>query len=106
MATYGISGIWKDENDVITHYAIHTREDKSNSYSRAEKVSKARAIGLAEGRGNTLFTWDWSYETAGFTIGQRVEVVSKRSGKYLRSNADDSLTDNLGHLLDFDWISQ
>jgi hypothetical protein len=34
-----------------------------------------------------------------------VEVIKGSTGKYLRSNPDNSLTDNLEHLIDYDWIS-
>lgn len=103
MAQFRISGVWKDSKDVITHYAFHTVGD--NSTSRAVKVSKARAIELLETRGNVATTWIWNYNRAQWTLGENVTVVNGSSGKYLRSNPDNQLTDNLAHLIDFDWIA-
>lgn len=102
MADYRISGVWKDANNVITHYAFHTVGE--SSISRASKITKAQAIVRVEASGNTTYTWVWNYLHGSWDIGERVHVVDATSGKYLRSNADRKVTDNLGHLIDFDWI--
>jgi len=102
MATYRISGVWKNENNVITHYAFHTVG--TSSTSRAVKKSKADAILLLEKNDNNATTWTWNYETALWDIGEKVIVVQGRNSKYLRSNPDKTKTDNLGHLIDYDWI--
>lgn len=103
MAVYRITGVWKDSNNVITHYAFHTVSE--NSSSRASKKTKAQAISLLETFGNSATTWIWNYKNAGWSIGETVEVVNDRVGKYLRSNRDDKLTNNLEHLIDYDWIA-
>ena len=103
MAKYRISGVWKDSNNIITAYAFHTIGE--NSVGRAIKKTKAQAITLIETSGNSATTWIWNYSTAKWNIGETVHVVNGSNGKYLRSNADNKLTDNLGHLIDFDWIA-
>jgi len=103
MASYKISGVWKDSNNVITHYALHTVGEKS--ISRAAKKTKAQAIELLETKGNSAITWVWSYLNCKFDNGETVQVINGSNGKYLRSNADNKLTDNLDHLIDFDWIA-
>ena len=103
MALYRISGVWKDANNVITNYAFHTVGE--SSVSRAIKKSKAQAIELLETRSNTATTWEWNYTQAKWNVGENVEVVNGINGKYLRSDPDNKLTDNLGHLIDFDWIA-
>lgn len=103
MAHYRISGVWKNSNDVITHYAFHTVGEKA--VSRASKKSKADAIALLEGYGNSAETWMWNYESAKWKRGENVEVVNGRNGKYLRTDPDTTKTDNLAHLIDFDWIA-
>jgi hypothetical protein len=103
MAVYRISGVWKDPNNVITHYAFHTVGNGSTS--RAEKKSKVQAVAILETYGNSATTWVWSYTLARWTVGETVQVVNGANGKYLRSNPDNKLTDNLGHLIDFDWIA-
>lgn len=102
MAVYRISGIWKNNSNVITHYAFH--EVGANSISRAMKQSKAQAIALLESVGNSASTWIWNYDQARWNVGENVQVVNGGNGKFLRSNPDNELTDNLGHLIDFDWI--
>lgn len=102
MAKYKISGIWKDANNVITHYALHA--ENPNGTLRASKTPKATAISLLEARGNSAVTLIWNYSRAGWDVGERVQVVNGPNGKFLRSNPDNALTDNLGHLVDFDWI--
>jgi hypothetical protein len=102
MPLFRISGVWKNQNDVITHYAFHTVS--GHSASRATKTPKPQAIALLEVPGNSATTWIWNYNLAGWNVGEQVQVVNGQHGKYLRSNPDNQLTDNLGHLIDYDWI--
>jgi hypothetical protein len=103
MADYRISGVWKDKNKVITHYAVHTVGEKSTS--RAVKKTKNQAIALVETSGTTVKTWVWNYTKSHWTIGEDIHVVNGTNGKYLRSDKDKKITDNLDHLIDFDWIA-
>ena len=102
MAIFRISGVWKNENGVITHYAFHTKTQ--TGHTRAEKKSKAQAIALLETPGNTATTWMWNYKTSTWNIGEPVQVVNGANGKFLRSYPDNQVSDNLAHLIDFDWI--
>lgn len=102
MAKHKISGIWKGENNVITHYALHA--ENANSTLKAAKTSKANTISLLETSENSAVTLVWNYSRAGWDVGENVEVVNGPDGKFLRSNPGNRLTDNLGHLIDFDWI--
>ena len=104
MAKFRISGIWKDNDNVITHYAFHTIGE--STISRANKVTKVEAIRLLETGGNSATTWIWNYKQSSWNVGEDVEVVNGSYGKYLRSDPNDKITDNLGHLIDFDWISR
>ena len=96
MATYGISGVWKDSNNVIIAYAFHT-----DSTSRAVKRTKAEAIKLLEAPRNSAVTWIWDYATVRWKIGEKVKVDTRGNVKYLRSDPDNTLKDNLGHLIDY-----
>ena len=102
MAQYRISGVWKDEKGTITHYAFHTKTDKG--YTRSKKLSKSEAVTLLSSLGNTAMTWLWNYRTSFWMDGENVEVVNGSTGKYLRSNPDNTTTDNLAHLIDYDWL--
>jgi len=101
MAVYKISGIWKDDN-VITHYGVHTVSN--NGTSRVVKTSKADAIALVDNSANIVYTWVWNYSRATWVNGEQVHVVGNHPNKYLRSNPDNRLTDNLGHLINLDWF--
>jgi len=105
MAKYRISGVWKESSNGISHYAIH-EVTQANDYivSKPVKTSKADAIKLLETKGNTATTLVWNYVQAGWYIGETVEIVGTGSAKYLRSNPDKSITDNLGHLPNFSLI--
>ena len=103
MAQYRISGIWKNDDNVITHYAFHTIL-ADGRITRASKTTKADAIKIVEATGNTVITWLWDYSKAFWKNGETVHVVNAPTGKYLRSNRDSRLTDNLNHLINFDWI--
>ena len=101
MANYKISGVWKDANNVISYYAFH--EVGAQSTSRGVKTSKVDAVRLLSQAGNSAVTWIWDYSTAFWKNGEQVTVVN---GSYLRSNPDNKLTDNLAHLIDYDWLQQ
>ncbi|WPO81626.1 DUF3892 domain-containing protein [Chryseobacterium sp. JJR-5R] len=103
MAEYRISGVWKDSSGIITHYAFHTVND--SSISRAIKKTKDEAIRLLDMSGNSATTWIWNYNNCCWNIGESVNVVNGTNGKYLRSNPDKKETNNLDHLVDFDWIA-
>ncbi len=103
MAEIRISGVWKDGNGVITHYAFHTHV-KDTIWSRAVKTSKVDAIKQIEETGNKAVTWVWNYTTSAFNVQEEVTVVNGSNGKYLRSNPDRKVTDNLAHLINYDWI--
>lgn len=103
MAKYRISVVWKNSRNVITHYAFHTVGETSTS--RASKKSKQDAVKLLEISGNSAVTWTWNYLSSNWKIGENVEVINGSNGKYLRSNPDNTETDNLAHLIDFDWIA-
>lgn len=102
MAEYRISGVWKNSEKVITHYAFHEVHEKTTT--RVIKKSKSQAIELLETKGNIAKTWLWNYSKSYWMDGESVSVVNGINGKYLRSNPDNKLTDNLEHLIDFDWI--
>jgi hypothetical protein len=103
MAKYRISGVWKDARSVITHYAFHTVTDEGTT--SATKKTKTEVIALLEVNGNSAVTWLWNYSSSAWKIGETVQVINGSTGKYLRSNPDSKLTDNLAHLIDFDWIA-
>lgn len=102
MTKFRISGVWKNSNNVITAYSFHTVEETGTS--RAKKTPKTEAIALLEKAGNTATTWMWNYLEGRWKVGENVTVVNGSTGKFLRSNPDNKLTDNLAHLIDFDWI--
>lgn len=103
MATYRISGVWKDSIGVITHYCFHTVNQTSNS--RGIKIKKSEAIAILETNGNNATTWTWNYKNNFWSIGENVEVVGYGSNKYLRSNPNNKETDNLANLINYDWLS-
>ena len=100
MATYRITGIWKSDN-VISHYAIHSVSLEGTS--RLVRKTKAQVIKLVED-GNTVTTWVWNYKTCAWNVGENVHVVGTGANRYLRSNPDNRITDNLAHLLNMDWF--
>ena len=103
MARYRVSGVWKEESGVITYYAFHTV--RTDGVSKGVKTAKAEAVRLLETAGNSAETRMWNYATAKWRVGEKIEVVNGRNGKYLRTDPDNSLTDNLGHLIDYSALS-
>jgi len=107
MAEYRISGVWKNDNGVITHYAVHerVRNAANNGYiiRHALKRTKAQTVALLDGTGNTAKTYIWNYQTASWSAGADVVVVNGNP-KFLRTIHDGSVKDNLSHLPDYGYI--
>ena len=84
MASYRISGVWKDSNDKITHYAFHLIE--KNSISRMQKKTKTEAVALLEINGNSATTWVWNYRFSNWNIGEDVhqKIEHRRTRAVLR----------------------
>jgi hypothetical protein len=99
MANFKISGVWKNTEGAITHYAIH-RVDPT-SIDRGRKTSKVDAVRLLSIPGHTAITWLWDYPGAYWKDGAKVEVVN---GQFLRTVHDGTVSDNLAHLIDYDWL--
>jgi hypothetical protein len=101
MAKYKISGIWKDSNETITHYALH--EIRENDTTLGVKTLKADAVKILSQPGNEAVTWMWNYTTSNWQNGAKVEVVSN---SFLRTVHDNKVVDNLAHLIDYDWLAR
>lgn len=99
MADYLISGIWKDSEGTITHYAIHKTATK-----RARKYTKAEAVELLEKESNSATTWLWNYDKKNWDLGEEVTVVEIKKEKFLRTKHNDKTIDNLAQLIDYDWL--
>lgn len=106
MAEYRISGIWTDAKGVITHYALHQRFKTENGHAinQAVKTSKADAIKLVEDKAITVKTYIWNYKLRRWQAGEDVHVAGSGNSKYLRSNHDNTVQDNLLHLIDYSYI--
>ena len=103
MTKYRISGVWKNSNNEITHYAFHTVGKEITS--RAYKKTKAQAIKLLETKGNSATTWVWNSYMGYWKIDEDVTVLQGDNGKYLQSNPKNTLSNNLAHLIDYDWLA-
>ena len=104
MAKYRISGIWKNTSGTITHYGFHTVNETENTATRVEKVTKEKAVERLENYNSKATTWIWNYSLSRWSIGENVEVVNGTNEKYLRSNPDKKETNNLEHLINYDWL--
>ena len=106
MADFRISGIWKNAQGVITHYAVHTRTvNPAGGYliSNAEKMSKADAVALLQKPVNSAKTYLWNYARAQWIAGEDIHVVNGNP-PFLRTNHDGTQRDNLLHLIDYGYV--
>lgn len=106
MANYAISGVWKDDAGVITHYAVHELNDEKDSADTAKKMTKATAIKLAENSQNSVVTIIWNYTNESWGVGTVVNVIGAGVDKYLRTKQDNTVRDNLAHLIDYGAITE
>ncbi|RTY78581.1 DUF3892 domain-containing protein [Flavobacterium sp. LS1P28] len=107
MSEYRISGIWKNSQEVITHYAVHirTRNQAGNGYEigRAAKMTKADAVVLLQNPANSAKTFLWNYARTQWVAGEEVHVVNGNPS-FLRTNHDGTLKDNLLHLINYGYV--
>lgn len=102
MADYRISGFWRyNDGNGITHYAIH--RGTVGSLQIATKVTKVDAIALVRDTRNNVKTILWDYLNGVWKEGEIVEATAGRDG-YLRTNPNNTVKDNLGHLINYGWI--
>ncbi|WP_312765326.1 DUF3892 domain-containing protein [Epilithonimonas sp.] len=106
MSEFRITGIWKNKDGVITHYAIHERtknSDGSFTLGYAKKVEKDDAVDLLLLKGNSAKTYLWNYSTSSWLSGADVHVIEGEP-LYLRTEADSTEKDNLSHLINYGFI--
>lgn len=90
-----ISGVWKDNNETISHVLMH-KVNTDNSFLSGVKVSSETAIGFLK-RGNVIYTVNWKYP--GWYIGAEVTYVSQHGREFLRSIHNGVKEDNLDNLI-------
>jgi len=105
MANYAISGVWKDSNNVITHYAIHTVNMSANSFERATKYTKTEAVNLLDNSLNSARTLVWNYSTERWNWGTDIDVVGSGTNRYLRTIQDSTERNNLAHLINYEGVA-
>lgn len=105
MANYAISGVWKNSDGVITHYAIHVHNIINNTIGLATKTAKPQAVTLLDTPGNSGITILWNYNNHSWDEGTRIDVVGNYPNKYLRTYHDGTVRDNLAHLINYGMIT-
>lgn len=96
MATYYISGVWFTENNTITHVNLHP--SSNNNLGKGTKTVESTVISLIENK-HVVRTVTWNYTTAKWREGADVKVVELNGKKYLRSQKDSTVRDNLDNLI-------
>lgn len=107
MPIFRISGIWTNNQGIITHYAVHKRRKKDDGtfvLMKAEKMDKKATIALLNTPGNSATTYMWNYKNAKWDIGEHIHIVHDNL-PYLRTDPDSTRTDNLLHLIDYSWVA-
>jgi len=100
MSDYIISGTWKNESGAITHYTVQSIAP-SGLTSTSIKISKPDLIELLLHPDNSAQTLLWDYKDSKWKITENIHVVKGMGEKYLRTNPDESATNNLSHLIDY-----
>ncbi|MDI1256735.1 MAG: DUF3892 domain-containing protein [Flavobacterium sp.] len=93
-----ITGVTKN-NGIITDYGFHRLNATHDKFYPLRMKTKAEAIRLVQNQANSAFTGTWDYQSAQWVKGEKVRVIGIGSNAYLKSDPDDEITDNLGHLI-------
>ena len=95
MAHYFISGIWGNPiQQVLLHETSNNGQNFQNGFIRTRQyiVDLLRA-------GHTAQTLRWSYATGSWQIGANVEVIIIDRVAYLRTDGNNTKSDNLDNSL-------
>jgi len=98
MATYYVSGVWKNVNNVITHLYVHPVN--GTTLLHGVKNTEAEVINLIN-NGHVLNTMRWNYQTAQWAMGAKIIVVVDRSSSrsFVRTVPDAQVIDNLDNII-------
>ncbi|MBN8623687.1 MAG: DUF3892 domain-containing protein [Flavobacteriales bacterium] len=105
MTHYAISGVWKDSNGTITHYAVHDVDVEKNTFFKAKKYSKVQAVNLLDNSSTSARTLLWNYADECWKWGTYIDVVGTSPNKYLRTRHDGTERNNLAHLINYGWVA-
>lgn len=97
MATYYATAVWFEDvnQENISHVFLHIM--MNNTVYLGTKFSKNDVIKLLSQ--NEIYTAEWDYKTSSWHQGSKISIVHGTSKSFLRSDADKTVKDNLGHLL-------
>ncbi len=95
---YHVSGVWKDDRDVITHLNVHPVNIHENTFGTGAIRTVREAIRMLD-QNDRISTMVWDYQRATWTVGAAVQVVGSGEHRYLRTVAGNGLSDNLDNLV-------
>ncbi len=96
MASYFVTGVWKDANKVITEIFLHS-VNSNGSFGKGQKTTVADGVRLIES-GSSLKTMRWDYKIPGWVVCEPILVIHQ-NGKFLRTKADAKVEDNLDNMI-------
>ena len=88
----------------ITHFSIVSVND-NGTLSIGNLFTKEKAIELIKG-GNKMFTYKWNYVSSGFEKGEEVKIFPENGIDYLRTTANNTVTDNLQNLINYEFFQK
>lgn len=98
-ADYGISSVrYNDERSHIVKVKVH--EDKGDSFGSAEEWSRNQVVSAME-RGKTFVTILKEGTDGKWRKGQDVHIITVKGVKYIRTDKNQTASDNLENLPEF-----
>lgn len=97
-ADYIITGVWFRPGTKIVEY-VYLRKDDGDTIGNGRKTHKNDVIKLIDNK-QSVITARWNYESAKWSIGAFVHVVTQGNERYLRTNPDAEKRDNLDNQYD------
>jgi hypothetical protein len=99
MATYYVSGVWKDARGFVTHLFLHSGDD--THLFEGKRVRIDAAVKLIS-QGHNLMTVKWDYQSAKWVDGALVEISDRRNGiMNLKTQKDSVLSESLDNMIQY-----
>ena len=100
-ADYVVTAVIKNDKGVITH--LRVAPDNGDGIGQPTTKTEAEVIQLIDNK-KSVITIVWDYTSSGWQKGEYVKVVQGQYRRYLRTHRDNTVNDNLDHLLRYDWV--
>ena len=96
MSNYLVSGIYLNENKIITHFMFHKELD-NNEFGIGIKTTEQAVIKLFDA-GHTFQSLIWNYAEAAWSVGENINLFIINNERHIKTHKNNIPNDNLENM--------